>query len=421
LPRVSWPGETYDHVPLPRVTLQIPPPIDDAKEGKYRGERLNLNELRDKKGDLGTYLNSLAGRMADKVVMHLVGSGPVDCKPFYLKGIELVLYVEPPKDKGTPPLILVPVPGRVDQDQQGFMEVSFGRLELINVTIDLTRSKAQKLTHYLVCVEPGVLCLESCKLHHPWSHSFDDFRAMIGLAGFGVPEPGKSENVSVCQIHDSIIDGGAIGIHMSSIGSRLRIENSALATTTHGIYFTPSGDSGSLNLFCLLDHSTIAAGGAAVFVGEPQNLLQAPTFSPYPVVPQPIVIQSHANVYLNPFHDNDGKPATAGLMAYEGSALTRGTVVWQGDGDVYDKRLRYFAAPLKGNSVTVQGDQDPDTMNRLWGRAGNRQPNHDVSFTATVDPRTNPTHLHFLLLPDDANLKDPKPGANLGALGIKKP
>ncbi len=138
-------------------------------------------------------------------------------------------------------------------------------------------------------------------------------------------------------------------------------------------------------------------------------------------MPQPIVVQSHANVFLNPFHENDGKPTSAGLIAYEGSALTRGTLVWQGDGDVYDKRLRYFAAPLKAGSGAGQDQQDPDTMTRLWGHAGHRQPNHDVTFTATVDPKANPTHLHFLLLPDDANLKDPKPGANLAALGIKKP
>jgi hypothetical protein len=416
-PRPSWTTETYDQADLRREVLQVPPIPDDPKPGRYVGGPVDLDTLKTQKMDLTAFLKSQPN-LADRVVLRLTGTGHHDFKPIHLKNVHLVIYFDRPKDAARP-LVLVPAPGPLEEHQQGFIEITSGRLDLINANIAVQEGKPQEISHYLICVTSGELHIQGCRLHGPWLQATENFRGLIGIEGAGAPEGGKAVRPSVCQIHDSIIECGKSCLQIWSIGSRLRIDDSVLLSLQNGINLTPWGKSNWLNTYCVLDHVTLAAWGHALFLDEAHNaLLSDPP--PFELVMQPITLQSHACAFLNPFPGTEGKPGLAGLLGYGGSALTHGVLVWQSEGDVYDKRLQYAAARDKGSGSATVAEATPQALTRLWGRVGNRQANHTLALSAILDFKASPRHLDTLMLPDDPSLRELHPGANFVNLGIKK-
>ena len=63
-----------------------------------------------------------------------------------------------------------------------------------------------------------------------------------------------------------------------------------------------------------------------------------------PVTVDPIIVQTKANVFLNPFAGPEGKgSAPAGLLLYDGLALPRGVLAWHVIGPDPARSLRMLA------------------------------------------------------------------------------
>src|SRR5262249_38878228 len=118
-------------------------------------------------------------------------------------------------------------------------------------------------------------------------------------------------------------------------------------------------------------------------------------------------VQSRDSAFLNPFAE---KPNRAGLLLYDGEALSRGLLVWQGEGDVYDRRL-YFGA-RGARALLPDKPEDHAVWARLWGSYGVRRPVLDLPLTRLLGPGR--WQLDRLALPAGR-------GADLVLLDIKKP
>ncbi|HEX5271401.1 MAG TPA: protein kinase, partial [Gemmataceae bacterium] len=103
-----------------------PPPIPEAADQLYHGERLDLDQI-----NLGTYLRDVvkARKLAPTVVLHLYGIGIRRTGPVRVENANLVLYFEPAAE-GAEPLVLEPDP-TVATDGKGLFEVVHGNLSLI--------------------------------------------------------------------------------------------------------------------------------------------------------------------------------------------------------------------------------------------------------------------------------------------------
>jgi len=121
---------------------------------------------------------------------------------------------------------------------------------------------------------------------------------------------------------------------------------------------------------------------------------------------EPAVVQTRGCAFLNPF---PGRPNRAGLLAYEGDALAHGLLVWQSEGDAYDRRLYFGAAPASA----LPAKPDPaEAWGRLWGTPGVRDPRW-LNLTRTLDGLCWP--LERLTLPGGVTQ-----GADLDKLGLLK-
>src|SRR5947199_8308584 len=95
--RSDWPP------PLPTAE---PPTLIEASDGLYHGEAIALTA--------GTDVGQLLARRlaeqpaAPKIVLHLSGSGEIATSPLRVKGADLAIYVTPPADAKTAPLVLFP-------------------------------------------------------------------------------------------------------------------------------------------------------------------------------------------------------------------------------------------------------------------------------------------------------------------------
>jgi hypothetical protein len=133
----------------------------------------------------------------------------------------------------------------------------------------------------------------------------------------------------------------------------VRIAGSVLVAGCNAFDFEPSADTGSkLHLSCVVEQTTIAAAGAVVRIGR--------TVGAGPPE-EPIVVQTRSCVFANPFGSK------AGLLLCEGDLLSRGLLLWQGEQDVFDRRLHFGAALPK--AIPEKGDW-PASWSALWGEAG---------------------------------------------------
>ena len=134
------------------------------------------------------------------------------------------------------------------------------------------------------------------------------------------------------------------------------------------------------------------------------------------LVAEPVVIQTQNCAFLNPFSEPPGR---AGLIQADGEALARGLLLWQGEGDYFDRRLQFGLLPPGG--IVAEPKPWQPAWPLLWGTVGVRKPAADMVGTRGFDGNT--WALERLTLNFTVASSKRKPGAdlNLFAADKKKP
>jgi hypothetical protein len=393
--RENWGALTYERFAAlapEAITDASAPPVPVPGDDLYHGERLDLDQV----PDLGLHLRRVQQRwkLGPRVVLHLAGKGEKPVTPIRVKGSTLVLYFEPPADEEAKPLALA-FPARERGGQEALIEVEGGGLEVIGGELRLPEGSRGQVPAFLLKVRGGDLRLYRCRLEGPQLTVPDAFRGLISLAGSGRPE---AEQSRACAVNECVLVSGRAGVRVEGIGARLLLRQSLVAAGGEAVQLVPgSACRERANVQCLLEHVTVAARQTVVHLGD----------TSYAGVPrEPVVIQSHDSAFLNPF----GKPNRAGMLLYDGEALSRGLLVWQGEEDVLDRRL-YFGAWRAGKPLPDR-PEGTTAWTRLWGSYGVRRPVLDLSLTRLIEPGR--WQLDRLALPAGR-------GADLALLGVKKP
>jgi serine/threonine-protein kinase len=388
----SWLALCCEMAPAPQVEALLAgaaPEVPTPGDGLYHGGPVDLGQV-----DPGELLARLekSGRLGPKVVLHLSGKGERPVTPIRLKGKSLALYVEPPAE-GAVPLTLVPA-GLATAE--ALIDLDGGSLDLIGANLRLPEGPGGRLP-YLLKVRGGDLRLARCRLEGPRFAVPDGYRGLVCLEGAGSTAADAARG---CSVTDSVLESGRAAVEVRGIGARLVVRQSLLVAGTDALSFVPGAalrDRAAVG--CLLEQVTVAAKGAAVRLGD------APQAG---VVRDPVLVQTLRCAFLNPFAD---RPNRAGLLLSVGDALAHGLLVWQSDGDVYDRRL-FFGAVAVGTLPARPGPFD--AWARLWGSNGVRGPTHNVPLRATFDLKRWP--LERLAVPggrgaDVAQLPLPKPAS----------
>lgn len=417
--RDRWLTLAYQPFATPPVDLLMdatPPDIPSPGDDLYHGGRIDLMHA---SMDLGAHLRELqrsGKKFAPRVVLHLVGSGEVTTSPIRLKGTSLVLYFETPEKREgmptPPPLWLTPrnsfasVPGPLIEVEDGDLEITNGDIRFAESTI-----RKALIPPYLLRVRGGNLLLYGCRLQGPRAQQIPDlYQGLILFEGANEEDP---ELAPQCALNRSVLVSGKVGLHLRGTGAHVRLHQCAVVTTQEAIRLDPGPSPekttarvrARLNLHCLLEHSTVAARRAVVC------LANAPSFTT-PL--EPIIIQARSCAFLNPYPGASAKEShPAGVFLFEGDMLARGLLLWQGEGNVFDKRLHYFAWPTTG--PLPEQRQSFAGWARLWGPVGEKQPVLDVTPAGRMD--ANLSQFDCLALPR----LDRTPGANLTQLGLLKP
>ncbi len=400
--RWNWVAAGYTRFQVPVVNVLTdskPPAIPVGKDGKYYGGKVDLSET-----DLVQHLQDIRSKqeLGKVLVLHLSGSGIKKIAPLDLKNTSLALYFEPAA-KGKQPLVLVPEVA--EGSPEALIRIQGGSLDIIGGDIRLPDVKTAKVPHYLVSVVGGNLRLHGARLQGSLTQAPDSFWGLIRLEGSGRSEP------SLCSVHESVLLSPRVGVHVAGTGARLRLRQNLIVSGSEALHFQPGARPPAvLNVQCTLENNTVAARQAAVFVND------VPAWN---VLAAPIIFQTKANVFLNPFLGRDKKgPAPATMLLYQGLALPRGVVDWQGQGDVYDQRLAAFALAAAGDDLPPRNfkPQAFAVWENLWGRFGTKDSLLNVPFKGTLD--LDRPQLELLAYPDAP--PGLALGANLERLGIKK-
>jgi serine/threonine-protein kinase len=406
--RDGWLLLTYDRPPSPQFD---PPAIDQAPEippdadGRYHGERINVNRT-----DLGEYLKKIQTerRLGSRIVLILSGSGVARTSPIHIKGVNLVLYFEPVKDKNSR-LVLAP---KDAVDCEALIEVEGGGCEITGAAISFGDSRSTSLPARVIKVQGGDLRLTGCRLSGPLR------AASIGLIQFkGSGDPSSEQAVWECAITDSILLCRGNCIDNEGVGSRVRLQGCVLIAGADAFRIDPSlSTTKRLNVRYILDHNTIAAQHAVFHVRD------LPALST-PI--EPITVRADANVFLDPV---SGEATRSGLLDYDLEALVRGLIVWHGDGNAYDKHLHHYVAPRSVSGEDKRAEtsaagrrQSHSAWVRLWSPQRERHAFFfDVKGVRGLD-RDDPD-LSRLAIPQlaQARRRGPPPGADLERLGIDK-
>jgi hypothetical protein len=407
--RSNWKDLGYRRFSVPEIDVlkeKDVPEFPGRKSGPYAGGRIDLN-----KTDLGAFLKKQ--KLATSVALHLHGSGPCKCSPIYLRNVSLKLYFEPASRRGAKPLVLVPnIDPKTERISNGFIEVENGQVDIMGGTIRCgeIRDPKAKFPHYLLFVWGGNLRMHGTRLQGPPGKPPDTYWGLIRMEGSGRTE---ASGVYGCTLHQSVLVSSRIGVHVSGVGARVRLQDCVVVSGTDGIRLQPGPAApAQLNVQCILENNTFAARGAAIYVEDTPQWF---------VVAEPVIIQSQSNAFLNPFTSADGKQAArASVILYDGIAVPRGVLDWQGEGDFFDKRLFCYAAAAGAKGILPK-DAPPQTYatwEHLWGSVGNTLPVGEVALKNTID--LDKPKLEQLALPDNSAFKGRTPGANLERLGVLK-
>jgi serine/threonine-protein kinase len=361
----NWLALCCEKAPAPQVDALLDgaaPEVPAPGDGLYHGGAVDLDQV-----ELGDLLERLdkSGRLGPKVVLRLSGKGEHAVRPIRLKGKGLVLYAEPPAE-GAVPLTLTPA-GAPD-GTVALIEMDGGSLDVIGLNLRLPEGGAAAGLPYLLKVRGGDLRLSRCRLEGPRFAAPAGHRAVACLEGSGSAAPDAARR---CSVTDSVLVSGRGAVEVRGTGARLVVRQSLLVSAADALHFVPGAalrDRAAVG--CLLERVTVAAKGAAV------RLADAPSAG---VVRDPVIFQTLHCAFLNPFMD---RPNRAGLLLCEGDALARGLLVWQSDGDTYDRRLVFGAAAVGALPARAEPF---DAWARLWGSNGVRGPGHGVPLRASFD------------------------------------
>ncbi len=300
------------------------PPIPEATDQLYHGERLDLDTT-----DLGAYLHDVqkARKLAPTVVLHLRGTGRHKTSPVRVENASLFVYFEPPAE-GAEPLVLEP-DATVTTEGQALFEVTHGNLSMIGGDVRCPDFKTALLPPYVVMVKEGNLSLSATRLQGPLIQPPPTYAGLIRVEGTGSAERGTTHSASIDRC---TLLSARVAVHLVRAGLRVNVRQSLVVCTDRAVAFQPD-DAAHLNVEFTAEHTTFAAK-EAVF-----SLPAAEAHSDSKIVSDPILVQTKDCAFLNPFADPDGKAAPAVLLAYRDGSLQRGVLCWQAEGTVYDRRL----------------------------------------------------------------------------------
>jgi serine/threonine-protein kinase len=401
--RGNWLALTYEpFVPalLEAGALAGAPLIPNFLDGRYHGGRLDLNQI----PDLGKYLLDMERTrgLGPKVVLHLAGKGEHRTSPICLHGVHLVLYFEPAEEEASP-LTLV-ADSASSGDREALVEVAGGSLQMIGGAMRFVDRKALPQPSHMIKISRGNLTLAGCSLEGPLTGPTDNYRSLIHFEGAGDANAGQP---NACALMDSVLTSARAIVRVTDTGTRLAMNNCVLVATGNVLEFGPGeSTNGQLKVQCTLDHNTIATKHALIHLRD-RAKLAAPV--------EPIIVQARANVVMSPFA---GTNFQAGLLQHEGEALNRGLLLWQGQGNLYDRRLQFFS--LGGGETVPDRAQPHAVWTRLWGAAGDVNPfcEQVLPQILALDKPLLP-QLYLLALPATFKAK-PVPGADLAGLGLVK-
>jgi tRNA A-37 threonylcarbamoyl transferase component Bud32 len=391
----NWLRVTYNpflpaQVDLPQTGVMRP--IPPATDNRYHGEQLDLAQI----GDLGQYLQNIqkTHALGPRVVLHLTGAGEHRTSPIAWKDASLVLCFQAPKEDAEP-LVLVPN-GATVADHEALIEILNGHLEISGGTIRF--ADRTLLPRYMVRVRGGDLSLAGCRLEGPLASSPENYRGLISFEG----AENHGGRTNGCALADSVLISARTLLHLANPGVRLRMENCLGLANGDALELDLGGaDQPRLEVQGALRHNTLAVKRAVI------HLKDAPAVQ---AMVEPILMQAIANVFMDPFA---GPSSQAGVLLYEGDALNGGLLVWQGQGNLYDKRFLFYTQP-EGEAFPDKPQAYP-TWTQLWGTIGDRQPVADVGLAHPLVLGKAPP-LSQLALPP--LFKKPLPGADFGRLGL---
>jgi serine/threonine-protein kinase len=388
--RTNWLALGYDSFPtphLPTIEDDKPPNVPDPGDGKYHGGRIDLAQT----PDLGALLDEMhkTKGFGPRVVLRLAGSGEYRTGPIHVRGATLVLYFEP-GEAGKAPPVLVPR-DKLPPGQTALIDVDGGGLDIIHGELRLPDNRAAQLPAYALRVSRGDLRLFRCRLTGPLTAAPHTYSGLVDFAGIS-PEP-RPEKEPACCLNECVLVTDRTGLHVAGTGARVGLRQCVLATGGDAIHFEPGATvKGKLDVHCLLEQTTIAGQRSAVRLGD-APLLDARV--------EPIVLECRASAFLNPFTSTATLPS---LLALDGAGVTRGMLIWQGSGNLFDKRLNYDGVP-KTDAAAAWA--------RQWGSVWAGRQTLDAPLTATLDLAR--PELDRLALPQRS-----PPGADFERLGVWK-
>jgi hypothetical protein len=281
--------------------------------------------------------------------------------------------------------------------QSALIEIANGGLELIGGALSYPDYNLALTPPYVVKVTSGALRLHDFHLLGPTQTPPRNYRGLIFFQGNGA----EGVKGSTCVVSDSMLRSARGVLHLEGTGARVRLWQSLLVAGGDALTLQPGAGKGGLSVQMELDQTTVAARGAVVRLGDAPEAPPAGT---------PMVLQSRASAFVQPFADKGG------LLRFEGEALSRGVLLWQSDGDAYDRRLHYAAA---GGEASPDKPQPPAEWARLWGLGGVRKAVTDRPFTRAFTAEKWPFEALTVPPPRDGGTPPPI-GADLVKLGLVK-
>jgi hypothetical protein len=238
------------------------------------------------------------------------------------------------------------------------------------------------------------------------------YKGLVLFHGSGDVNPDKAGQ---CQIAESLLLSSQTGIHLTGIGQRLVLRQTAIAAGTSALTLDPGPDfKGQANIQWSLERTTLAARQACMELKEPA--MTALTWDP-------VLLQTTECAFLTPFAG-----ARSGVLLGQGAALARGLILWQGTSDALDPRLHFIMANDK--AIPEAGQKPADQVPKIWPvwrypLKDARPPILNIPLARLFEER-KPWALDRLVLPGPTNappaqLIDKRAGADMLLLGYHPP
>jgi serine/threonine-protein kinase len=387
----GWLPLTFDRPPLVLSSLAAPdvPAIDMTMDGRYHGERVELPP----NADLGVVLSKLMhGKpLASRIVFNIAGSGEHPTSPMRVQGVsELALFFEPPMRPRMEPLVLTLDSSRLVLGRTALIEMDFGSLELHGANIRFDNRKSVVMPPHLIKVTGGNLVLHRCQIVGPLGKAPEAFRSLLAIAG-------TTAAPLDCRLTDNVLLSGK-GI-LQSTGSPIKLSARNNVVLALGDAVQP-------------DHSLTAEFESNTWALR--RALIAPRGSPDAV--EPLIVRAAANYFTDPFGES---PAESSLVRVPESLVGRGTLLWHGKGNGFDRRLESYYSVAGTSGVSKQSLDD---WLALWGRSGEQDALVIPPAPATKALSIDTPQLDRLAVPREVRPEpgNPIPGADLARLGLQK-